>query len=86
MPEISRFYGIIIQLFYDDHNPPHFHVTYGNYKAVFRIDTLEMIEGKLPKKQALMVVQWAYLYRKELIENWKNVKNRQVPKKIKPLK
>lgn len=86
MPEISRFYGMTIQLFYDDHNPPHFHVTYGSYKAVFSIDTLEIIEGKLPKKQALLIVQWAYLHRQELFQTWETVKNRQVPKKIKPLK
>jgi len=86
MPEICRFYGITIQFFYDDHNPPHFHVTYAGYKAVFAIGTLEIIEGKLPKKQALLVVQWAYLHRQELLEAWAAVKRRQLPKKIKPLK
>jgi hypothetical protein len=75
-----------IHFYYDDHNPPHFHVRYGSKKAVFRIDTLERIEGKLPKKQELLVVQWAYLQRKELLEAWDTVvTKKQEPKKIKAL-
>ena len=48
MPEIARFYGIIIKLFFGDHPPPHFHAVYGEYNALFNIETLEMIEGDLP--------------------------------------
>lgn len=59
MPEICRFHGIVIRMYHDDHNPPHFHVIYGEKKAVFRIDTLEMIEGRIPKTQQLLVVNWA---------------------------
>jgi hypothetical protein len=50
MPEISRFYGITIHFFYDDHNPPHFHAYYGNQRAVFSIKTLKIIEGKYLKE------------------------------------
>jgi len=57
MPEISRFYGISVQFFYRERNPPHFHAVYAGQKAVFDIETLRMIEGKIPKKQALLVVQ-----------------------------
>lgn len=86
MPEVSRFNGISIQFFFRDHNPPHFHVVYGGYKAVFEIETLKIVEGKLPKKQALLVVQWAFLHREELIKAWNAARNEKVPEKIKPLK
>jgi len=86
MPEVSRFYGLTIHFFYDDHNPPHFHVYYGSRKAVFSIQTLEMLEGKIPKKAALMVVQWAFLHRQELYDCWNMAKQGQVPNKIKPLR
>lgn len=87
MPEISRFKGITIHIFYGDHNPPHFHAIYNGKKAVFDIKTLEKIEGKIPKKQELLVVQWAYLHRQELLEAWSTVIiKKEQPKKIKPLK
>lgn len=66
MPEICRFQGITIHIYYDDHSPPHFHAIYSGKKAVFRIDTLERIEGKIPKAQELLVIQWAYLNREDL--------------------
>lgn len=56
MPEICRFLGIVIQIFYDDHNPPHFHARYGNKKATFDIKTLNMLEGDLPIKVRNLVV------------------------------
>lgn len=87
MPEICRFKGITIHIYYDDHNPPHFHAIYGNKKAVFRIDTLDRIEGKIPRAKELVVVQWAYLNRKELLEAWNTVVvKKQTPEKLKPFK
>jgi hypothetical protein len=86
MPEICRFHGITIHFFYDDHNPPHFHAYYGNKKAVFSIKTLEMIEGNIPKKAALFVVQWAFIHRNELLICWEQAKSGRVPNKIKPLR
>jgi hypothetical protein len=86
MPEICRFNGITIHFFYDDHNPPHFHVCHGSKKAVFEIETLEMTEGSLPKKYALLVVQWAFLHRAELLKCWEQAKKGQEPSKIKPLR
>jgi len=87
MPEISRFRGITIHIYYGDHNPPHFHAIYGKDKAVFRIDTLEKIEGKIPKIQELLVVKWAYINRKELFNAWEAIiTKKQQPEKIKPLK
>jgi Domain of unknown function (DUF4160) len=57
MPEISRFYGITIHIYYDDHNPPHFHAHYGKYEGVFSIHTLELIDGHLPKRAVLLVLE-----------------------------
>jgi hypothetical protein len=70
MPEITRFYGIVIKLFFGDHPPPHFHAVYGEYMGLFNIDTLEMIEGDLPNRAKKLVLEWAALYQKELKVMW----------------
>ena len=69
MPEISRFYGIIIKMFFKDHNPPHFHAEYGKYAAIIDIQTLAVIEGDLPNRAKLLVLEWAHLHRAELMQN-----------------
>jgi len=81
MPVISRFYGIIIKMFFLDHNPPHFHAIYGEYNALININTLEIIEGDLPKKAQSLVLEWAKMYQRDLIEIW----NSQDFKKLPPL-
>lgn len=70
MPEISRFYGIMICINYNEHNPPHFHAYYGEYEASFKIGDLSILRGELPRKQRAMVLAWGMMYRDELIENW----------------
>ena len=70
MPEIARFYGIIIKLFFGDHPPPHFHAVYGEYMGLFNLDTLEMIEGDLPNRACKLVSEWATMYQNELREMW----------------
>ncbi|MGD8932716.1 MAG: DUF4160 domain-containing protein [Chromatiales bacterium] len=70
MPEIARFYGIIIKLFFGDHPPPHFHAVYGEYVGLFNIETLEMIEGDLPNRAKKLVIEWAKTYKGELKEMW----------------
>lgn len=72
MPEISRFYGIIIYMFAKDHNPPHFHAKYGEYKGIFNIKTGELMEGELPKRALRLIEDWIELNRKELMENWES--------------
>lgn len=74
-------------MFYNDHDPPHFHAVYGNYEASFCIHTLEVISGNLPARVKGLVVEWASLHQKELQENWKLLtkKDNQSFKKIKPL-
>ncbi|MEW6620020.1 MAG: DUF4160 domain-containing protein [bacterium] len=85
MPEISRFYGIIIGMFYDDHNPPHFHARYGKDKAAVEITTLRVLEGKIPPRSLGLVVEWASQHQEELLQDWELAKNNQPPKKIIPL-
>ena len=84
MPEICRFYGIIIQMFFNDHNPPHFHVVYGEFKAVINIDD-EIVEGFMPKRALKLVFEWMDIHKNELIENWELAQNGHLPKKIEPL-
>jgi Domain of unknown function (DUF4160) len=82
MPEVTRFYGIVIKLFFGDHPPPHFHAVYGEYNALFNIETLEMIEGDLPPRAMKMVVEWATREQNELMRMW----NLQEFHKLPPLK
>jgi len=85
MPEICRFYGIIIQMFFNDHNPPHFHVVYGDFKAVININD-EIVEGFMPKRALNLVFEWMDLHKTELLANWELAQNGELPKKIEPLK
>ena len=85
MPTISRFYGILIQMYYDDHNPPHFHAIYGGYKAVIGIQDSAILEGDLPPKAVGLVMEWAKLHRNELLKDWDRARNKQSMFQIKPL-
>ena len=79
MPEITRFYGIIIKLFFSDNPPPHFHVVYGEYNALFDIETLAMIEGDLPNRAKKMVIEWATRFQTELLEMWTSQQFHKLP-------
>jgi hypothetical protein len=79
MPTVSMFYGIAIKMFFSDHNPPHFHAVYGEYNALFNINTLELIEGDLPNRAVKLVEEWAKIYQKDLIEMWDNQKFTKLP-------
>lgn len=70
MPEISRFFGIIIAMYAKDHIPPHFHAKYGDYLGLFSIESGEMIEGNMPRRAIRLVQDWAELHREELMHNW----------------
>ena len=86
MPTISAFYGIIIRMFFNDHAPAHFHAEYAEYKAVVDIQTLKIIQGDLPRRAAQLVLDWAELHQKELLEDWALCQSKQQPKPISPLK
>ncbi len=69
MPEISRFLGIIIYMYFNEHNPPHFHAEYNEYKAAIAINSLGVIEGKLPAKVLSLVIEWASENQQALLNN-----------------
>ncbi len=71
MPVISRFYGIVIRMYYRDHAPPHFHAVYGENEVVVGIDPIAVIEGEAPNRIRSMVLEWAALHQSELRENWR---------------
>ena len=85
MPEISRFLGIIIRMFYNEHNPPHFHAYYNEFNAEIDIYSLDILAGNLPKKVYNLVVEWAIDHREELIKDWDLMRNDIEPQKIEPL-
>ncbi len=85
MPEISRFYGIVIKMYFDDHNPPHFHAGYGGHNALVEIETQAIIAGKLPPRATGLIAEWASLHQKELLAAWWRAFNREAPGKIDPL-
>ena len=85
MPEICRFYGIVIAIFYNEHNPPHFHAKYGSDKVSIAIEGLTILDGSLPPRAMGLVIEWATLHRKELLNAWQQAKDNQQPNKIEPL-
>ena len=79
MPVITRFYGIIIKMYFREHGVPHFHAIYGEYNGVFEIETLKMIEGDLPKRSQKMIREWAAGYQNDLTEMWNSQEFRNLP-------
>ena len=85
MPEISRFFGIVIKMFVVDHNPPHFHAYYAENEVLVNINTLTIFTGKFPPRAVGLVMEWATLHQDELLDNWSRVQKHQSVKKIGPL-
>jgi|GEM_PF-557629 len=85
VPTISSFYGILIQMYWHDHAPPHFHALYAEDEALIDIHTLEVIQGQLPRRALALVLEWAQAQRAELLEDWESCSHNQQPKKIRPL-
>lgn len=85
MPTISIFYGIIIQMFWRDHAPPHFHALYAEHEVLIDIKTLEIVRGSMPRRALALVLEWAQEHRNELLEDWELCVNQKPPKKISPL-
>ena len=73
-------------MFYDEHNPPHFHAQYGEHNCCIDIQTLAVIEGYLPARALGLVIEWAILHKNELLENWNYIEKQQSLNKIEPLK
>jgi hypothetical protein len=85
MPQISRFFGIIISMYFDDHNPPHFHARYSEFEAIISIKDFSVLEGDIPSRALGLVIEWASLHKAELEEDWELVKSFRLPKSIEPL-
>jgi len=85
LPEISRFLGIVIAMYYKEHAPPHFHAKYGGMRASFSIQDLRLLEGELPRRVVSLVLEWAFQHREELMDNWRRVEMREDLRKIDPL-
>jgi hypothetical protein len=85
MPEVSRFFGIIITFNFNDHPPPHFHVRYGGQKAIVAIQPLMLLEGRLAPRVLGLVMEWAMQHQAELLENWKLARAQTSLRDIRPL-
>lgn len=81
MPVITRFYGMVIKMYLlgKEHNPPHFHVMYGEYNGVFDLNTLTMTEGDLPAKARDLALEWAKRYQGDMQEMWNTQSFRKLP-------
>jgi hypothetical protein len=86
LPTISMFYGILIQMYWDEHAPPHFHAIYGDFKATVDIRSLSISEGNMPRRAIQLVLDWAELHQLELLDDWELCQIKQHPKPIAPLK
>jgi len=85
MPEICRFYGIIIRMYYNDHDPAHFHAQYGSHQATIAIGTLAVFAGALPPRALGLVAEWAVQHQSELVAAWNRAKALEAPEHIDPL-
>ncbi len=85
MPEISRFFGIVIAIYYKEHGVPHFHAKYGQQTGVFSIEDLNLIEGHLPRRVISLVLEWAFEHRDELMQDWQLALAKKPLRSIAPL-
>ncbi len=85
MPELCRFFGIIIRMFADDHNPPHIHAFYGDGQMEVAIRPIRVLKGALPHRARSMVIEWTGLHQVELALNWQRLRNGHRPRKMEPL-
>jgi len=86
MPEICRFFGIIIYIFYNEHQPPHLHAIYGEYEVLITIEGLSILSGDLPPRALGLVIEWASLHQEDLKKAWNQALNHQKINKIEPLR
>jgi hypothetical protein len=86
MPTISRFFGIVVTMYFDDHGPPHFHVRAAGRSAKVRIDTLEVLVSNLSRRELRLILAWAEMHTAELDENWRRAREGATLQEIEPLK
>lgn len=85
MPTISMFYGIVIQMFWQERGPPHFHALYAEHEALIDVRDLRVLRGSLPRRAMALVLEWAADHREELMEDWYLCSQLRSPKPIQPL-
>ncbi|MCD8536578.1 MAG: DUF4160 domain-containing protein [Burkholderiaceae bacterium] len=85
MPTISEFFGIVIRMYYDEHNPPHFHAYYADHEAMISIESLTVLKGALPKRAKALVVEWATEHREALFDDWRLASAHKTLNRIDPL-
>lgn len=85
MPRISFFYGIVITMYFYDHDPPHFHAQYAEHQAVIAIGNHGVLAGQLPPRAMRLVTEWALLHRDDLEAAWRVARDGDIPEKINPL-
>ena len=85
MPELSRFYGIVIRMYFRDHGPPHFHALYGGQQVLIDISSLSVLRGRLSPSTQGLVLEWATIHQSELIEAWERAQRLEDPGRIAPL-
>lgn len=86
MPTLSVFYGIVIQMYWRDHAPPHFHALYGEHEVLLDLRDLRTIRGSLPRRAMALVLEWAAEHREELMEDWDLCSQLMPPRRIEPLR
>ena len=85
MPEICRFFGVIIRMYFDDHEPPHFYAIYTGMEVQIGINPIVVLHERLPRRALSMVIEWAALHQQELMNNWNTMRFNEQPAKIEPL-
>jgi hypothetical protein len=85
VPEISRFLGVVVAMFYADHPPPHFHVRYGEQRAIIEIETMRLVDGWLSPRVRGLVTEWGVRHRETLRENWRLAREHAPLRAIEPL-
>lgn len=85
IPEISRFYGIVVRMFYNDHAPPHFHAVYGEHELIVGVSPIAVLAGAAPARVRSMVLEWAALHQGELLDDWERCRQGAAPRPIEPL-
>ena len=85
MPEVTRFFGIVIRMYFNDHEPAHFHAEYGEFEALIEIETLATLGGALPRRAMALVLEWAAVHRGELRFDWERARSGNALRPIAPL-
>jgi hypothetical protein len=85
VPTISRFFGITVAMYFDDHGHPHFHARHADGNAKIRIDEVEVIDSNLGRRQLRLVLAWAEVHQAELLENWRRAQDGETLQEIEPL-